>query len=77
MEIKFAKMVATILLVSFLAWTPYTIMSIWAMFFDGNRISPIVALVPTLFTKVGAFANAFMYGLRYCGTLLIQIDLKT
>ena len=64
MEVKLVKMACTILLVWFMAWTPYTIMSIWTMFFNASGLSPTIALIPTICTKGSAFANALLYGLR-------------
>ena len=65
MEMKLAKMACTILLVWFIAWTPYAVMSFWVMFFDGNGLTPVLGLLPTICTKGSAFANALLYGLRY------------
>ena len=64
MELRLVKMVCTIILIWFMAWTPYAIMSIWVMFFDAKGLSPTMAVVPTLCTKGSAFANALLYGLR-------------
>ena len=65
MEMKLAKMACTILLVWFVAWTPYAVMSFWVMFFNGNGLTPVLGLLPTICTKGSAFANALLYGLRY------------
>ena len=65
MEMKLAKMACTILLVWFIAWTPYAVMSFWVMFFDSNGLTPVLGLLPTICTKGSAFANALLYGLRY------------
>ena len=64
MEVKLAKMACGVLLVWFLAWTPYAIMSIWVMFFESSGLSPILGVIPTLFTKISAGTNALIYGLR-------------
>lgn len=65
MEEKLAKMVSLLLVVWFLAWTPYATMSCWIMFFNAEGLSPVMALVPTLCCKVSAATNAMLYGLRY------------
>ena len=65
MEMRLAKMACTILLVWFVAWTPYAVMSFWVMFFNGNGLTPMLGLLPTICTKGSAFANALLYGLRY------------
>ena len=65
MEMKLAKMACTILLVWFIAWTPYAVMSFWVMFFNGSGLTPVLGLLPTICTKGSAFANALLYGLRY------------
>ena len=69
-EMRLGKMVCTILLVWFVAWTPYAVMSFWAMLFDSDGLSPLAGLIPTLCTKGSAFANALMYGIRYDDTVL-------
>ena len=71
MELKLAKMAFSMLLVWFLSWTPYAAVSIATIFFNGNGISPIVAVVPTICTKGSAFANAMLYGIRYFAILLL------
>ena len=70
MEMKLAKMACTILLVWFIAWTPYAVMSFWVMFFNGNGLTPVLGLLPTICTKGSAFANALLYGLRYKNILI-------
>ena len=71
MELKLAKMAFSMLLVWFLSWTPYAAVSIATIFFNGNGISPIVAVVPTICTKGSAFANAMLYGIRYFAIFVI------
>jgi len=58
------KMVWTLLLVWLLAWTPYAIMSIYVMFFNGTGLSPILGLLPIVCCKASAGLNAMLYGLR-------------
>ena len=70
MEEKLAKMVCTILVIWFLAWTPYAIMSIWEMFYYAKGLSPLAGLIPTVCTKGSAFANALLYGIRYYDNLI-------
>ena len=65
MEVKLAKMACTIVLVWFMAWTPYAILSLWIMFFNANGMSPLTGLIPTVCTKSSAFANSLLYGIRY------------
>ena len=64
MEFILAKMACTILLVWFIAWTPYAVLSFWTMFFNSSGLTAIMGLIPTICTKVSAFANALLYGLR-------------
>ena len=70
MEETLAKMVALLLVVWFLAWTPYATMCCWVMFFDAEGLSPGIALIPTLCCKVSAGTNAMLYGLRYSENVL-------
>ena len=63
-EVKLSKTVGIILLVWILAWTPYAIMAIWAMFFDAYGLSPNLGLIPALTCKVSAAVNVLLYGLR-------------
>ena len=58
------KMVCKILLIWFMSWSPYAIMSIWTMFLDHYKLSPVIAVVPTICTKGSAFANAMVYGIK-------------
>ena len=58
------KMVCKILLIWFISWSPYAILSIWTMFFDHYELSPVIAVVPTICTKGSAFANAMFYGIK-------------
>ena len=64
MEVTLAKMVSLLLVVWFLAWTPYVIMSIWIIFFDSKGLTPIIGIIPTICCKLSACANALLYGLR-------------
>ena len=64
MEIKMTKKVCKILLIWFVSWTPYAIMSIWIMFFDQNQLTPLMAVLPTVCTKGSAFTNAIAYGIK-------------
>ena len=64
MEVTLAKMVSLLLVVWFLAWTPYVIMSIWIIFFDSKGLIPIIGIIPTICCKLSACANALLYGLR-------------
>ena len=58
------KMVCKILLIWFMSWSPYAILSIWTMFFDHDELLPVIAVVPTICTKGSAFANAIFYGIK-------------
>ena len=64
MEVTLAKMVSLILFVWFLAWTPYVVMIVWVIFFNARGLSPNLGLIPTVFCKISAGANAMVYGLR-------------
>ena len=72
MEEKLAKMVSLLLVVWFIAWTPYAAMSCWIMWFNAKGLSPVMALIPTLCCKVSAATNAMLYGLRYYFSALIK-----
>ena len=63
MEEKLSKMVTTLLLVWFAAWTPYAAMSLWIMI-DARYLSPGLGLIPIMACKTSAGANAILYGLR-------------
>jgi len=64
MEKQLFKMVCILLLVWFLAWTPYAGMSVWVMFFDANGLSPIIGIIPTICCKLSAASNSLIYGIR-------------
>ena len=64
MESRLSKMVTKLICVWAFAWTPYAIMAIWAMFFDSYNLSPLMGVIPILFCKISAGANALIYGLR-------------
>ena len=64
-EVKLSNTVGIILLFWILAWTPYAIMAIWAMFFDSYGLSPNIGLIPVLSCKISAAVNVLVYGLRY------------
>ena len=70
MEKQLLKMVCVLLLVWFLAWTPYAGMSVWVMFFDANGLSPIIGLIPTICCKLSAASNSLIYGIRYLIALI-------
>ena len=63
-EISLGKMVAVILMVWTLAWTPYVILSLWIMFFQGEHLTAEIAIVPTLCCKLSAAINSLLYGIR-------------
>ena len=63
MEIQLAKMVSLLLFVWVISWTPYAIMSVWIIAFDGRGLSTSLALVPTVCCKTSAAFNAFLYGI--------------
>ena len=58
-------MVSLLLIVWFLAWTPYALMCLWIMFFNARGLSPVIGLIPLLACKTSAGANAMLYGMRY------------
>ena len=68
LEEKLAKMVSLLLIVWFLAWTPYALMCLWIMFFNARGLSPAIGLIPLLACKTSAGANAMLYGMRYTST---------
>ena len=65
MEETLAKMLCLLLFVWVLAWTPYTAMSCWIMFFEARGLSPSMAMIPLFCCKACAGTNAMVYGLRY------------
>ena len=63
-ERKLAKKVCILLLVWFVAWTPYAGMNVWIMFFKAQGLSPMIGIIPTVCCKLSAGTNALLYGLR-------------
>ncbi|TRY67584.1 hypothetical protein TCAL_08042 [Tigriopus californicus] len=63
-ERTLAKMVSCLLLLWFVSWTPYAILSLWTMFFQARGLTPTLALLPTILCKVSATLNGFTYGVR-------------
>ena len=56
--------VCGLLLVWFVAWTPYAALSMWAMVFEVRGLSLELAIIPAVCCKGSAAANAMFYGLR-------------
>ena len=68
-EARLARMVCKLIFVWGLAWTPYAIMALWAMFFQAHNMAPLMGVIPLLFCKCSAVANVMLYGIRYSDKL--------
>ena len=65
MERTLAKMVTGLLLLWFVSWTPYAVMSMWTMFFKAEGLTQSIAIFPTILCKMSGTLNAFIYGIRF------------
>lgn len=65
MEHTLARMTTFLLILWILSWTPYTVMSVWIMFFQAEGLTPNIALLPTIMCKLSGALNGFIYGVRY------------
>ena len=72
-EARLARMVCKLIFVWGLAWTPYAIMALWAMFFQAHNMAPLMGVIPLLFCKCSAVANVMLYGIRYASKLFTLI----
>ncbi|PFX30819.1 rhodopsin [Stylophora pistillata] len=64
-ESKIARM-AFVMSISFLfAWTPYAVLSLYAIINKPEDITPLVATLPSLFAKTAACYNPVIYFLSY------------
>ena len=70
-------MVCKLIFVWGLAWTPYAIMALWAMFFQAHNMAPLMGVIPLLFCKCSAVANVMLYGIRYSDKLFTLLKSVT
>jgi len=63
-EITMWKMASYLLVIWFVAWTPYAALCIWGMLFESRGMLPIFGIIPAVCAKASAAVNAMLYGLR-------------
>ncbi|XP_056659063.1 visual pigment-like receptor peropsin [Monodelphis domestica] len=60
-QVAVTKMSVVMILMFLLAWSPYSIVCLWASFGDPKEIPPAMAIVAPLFAKSSTFYNPCIY----------------
>lgn len=60
-EIKLAFLVMAVIVLFFVSWTPYAIVTLLGIFGQKELIKPITSMIPALFCKTAACINPFIY----------------
>ncbi|XP_003468046.1 visual pigment-like receptor peropsin isoform X2 [Cavia porcellus] len=60
-QVDVTKMSVVMILMFLVAWSPYSIVCLWASFGDPRRISPSMAIIAPLFAKSSTFYNPCIY----------------
>lgn len=58
---KLQKMSVIMILMFLVAWSPYSIVCLWASFGDPKKIPPSMAIIAPLFAKSSTFYNPCIY----------------
>ncbi|XP_044733194.1 opsin, ultraviolet-sensitive-like [Chrysoperla carnea] len=64
-EIKLAGVVVVVILLWFLAWTPYAIVALLGISGYQHLITPITSMVPALFCKIASCVDPFIYAVTH------------
>ncbi|XP_005406338.1 PREDICTED: visual pigment-like receptor peropsin [Chinchilla lanigera] len=60
-QVAVTKMSVVMILMFLVAWSPYSIVCLWASFGDPKKIRPSVAIIAPLFAKSSTFYNPCIY----------------
>ncbi|KAM8968507.1 visual pigment-like receptor peropsin [Sarcophilus harrisii] len=60
-EVAVTKMSVIMILMFLLAWSPYSVVCLWASFGDPKEIPPAMAIIAPLFAKSSTFYNPCIY----------------
>ncbi|XP_077979537.1 visual pigment-like receptor peropsin [Glandiceps talaboti] len=58
---KLLRTTCTIAVTFLIAWSPYSVIALWATFGDANNISKTTAAIPSIFAKSGTVYNPIIY----------------
>lgn len=64
-EIRLAIVVLLVILLWFLAWTPYSIVAICGIFEQEKYLTPTRAMIPAIFCKTASCFNPFLYTISH------------
>lgn len=61
-ELKLAKIAATLIILWLMSWTPYAIVALLGIFSDQKLLTPTASMFPALFAKMASVVDPFVYG---------------
>lgn len=64
-EVKLALIIASIIGLWFLAWTPYAIVALFGILGWSELLTPFVSVVPGVFCKISACLNPYLYSITH------------
>nr|AGB67501.1 c-like opsin [Tripedalia cystophora] len=64
-EKSVASLVVIMVVAFLISWSPYVIMSIWAMLPFTEEVSPLAATLPALIAKSSTIYNPIIYGMKH------------
>lgn len=64
-EHKLTIVVINVIVLWFLAWTPYSIVALLGIFGKKEFLTPIVSMIPALFCKASACINPYLYSFTH------------
>lgn len=64
-EIKLSMIVVGVIMLWFVAWTPYSIVALLGISGNEDRITPLGSMIPAVFCKASACINPYIYSITH------------
>lgn len=64
-EIKLSIIVIGVIILWFVAWTPYSIVALLGISGNEDKISPLISMIPAIFCKASASINPYVYAITH------------
>lgn len=64
-EMKLSIIVVSVIILWFVAWTPYAIVALLGISGNEDKITPLVSMIPAVFCKASACINPYIYSITH------------
>lgn len=64
-EIKLSIIVISVIILWFIAWTPYSIVALLGISGNEDKITPFASMIPAIFCKASACIDPYVYGITH------------